>query len=126
MTATLTAPTIVRPKLHDTLVSTKDDWKFCRVFGNHQGRPLDIIVEPSASGVGVSDVTHPKDSIHELYFCANGIKSVDNITNAFKPTVGNDFSVNTDGLRQIHVRAETVDAAKEIEDLISTLARDSQ
>lgn len=124
MTTTTTA---VRPKLHDSLVNTRNDWAVCRVSGNHMGRPLDIMVEPSAGGVGISGVTHLKDPVHKLYFFANGTKSaLDNITNALKPAIGNDFSVNTDGMRQIHVKAETVDAAKEIEDLISRLARDSQ
>jgi hypothetical protein len=124
---TPTVQTAVRPKLHDAVVATRSDWKFCRVFGRHQnGEPLDIMVEPKIGGVMISSVDHKKDPITELYFCANGVKSVSNITAALRPAIGDEFSFNTDGLRQIRVRPETPDAERKIEELISMLTRDSQ
>jgi len=126
MTA-LTVQTAVKPKLHDSIVATRSDWKFCRVFGRHKGEPLDIILEPTYNGVKILSVNHMKDPVDEVYFCAHSIKSADNITNSIKPAISDEFTFNDDSLRQIRVRAETNDAARQIEELISTLiTRDSQ
>ncbi|VVB73205.1 Uncharacterised protein [uncultured archaeon] len=117
----------VKPKLHDTLVKTKSDWKFCRIFGRHHGEPLDIMLEPTYTGVKITSVNHRRDPVDEVYFCAHNVKSVDNITKSIRPTINDEFTFNTDNLRQIRVRAETQDAARQIEELISMLiARDSQ
>jgi hypothetical protein len=124
---TLTAPTIVKPKLHDSIVETRHDWKFCRIFGRHKGEPLDIILEPTYTGVKISSVNHLKDPVNEVYFCANGVKSVANITQTIKPVIEGEFDFNTDGLRQIRVGGDAHEAAKQIEELITTLiTRDSQ
>jgi len=127
MTATLTAPTIVKPKLHDSLVATRNDWKFCRVFGRHQGEPLDIMVEPTCTGVKVVSVDHRKDPTDEVYFCAHSLTSANKISDNIKPVIGSEFTFNEDQLRQVRARAETPNSVKQIEELIATLlARDSQ
>jgi len=126
--ATQTTKTQQRTQtLHQALVNSRQSWKRGKVSGRCSvtGEPLDIIVEPVIGSIMVMSANHtgePSDSIHLF---ANTAKDIADVRKAFA-NIGPGFRFETDELRHCHFKADAYDATREIEELISTLTRDTQ
>jgi len=120
--------TLQRTKtLQEAIVSSRLSWKIGRVFGrsSYTGEPFDIMVEPVIGNIRRVGVDHLSGNSTGIFLCANEKSAIMTLRSEFAQ-VGSGFRFESDPHRHFWVKPETADAVRQIEELISTLTRDSQ
>jgi len=113
--------------LQEAIVGSRLSWKIGRVFGRSSstGEPFDIMVEPVLGNIRTVGVNHLGDNSTGIFLCANERSAITKLRSEFAQ-IGSGFKFESDPHRHFWVKPETADAVRQIEELISTLTRDSQ